>query len=330
MRRACFHTTQLTIAAFSSLNLMSAAAYAQTQPVPPEQAEFFQGVADLRDGRFQDAVVHFEQSTRIRPEPVALYNLAVALRGAGQLVRAITVFERYALAPSPSATGPMTLLEVRNEIARLRASVITVTLRVSPARAIVAIDGAAPQPAQTVYSLDPGPHTLRVSASGYMTQTQEIPGVPGRAHEFTVNLLAEAQAALLAMQVQQEIAPPEVSLSVHSTEPSAVVLLDGAQVAVGDVTLSVPAGRHTIVVQAAGFHRYQHSIVARSSAIRVDAVLERDNHSPWVIPVTLTSASVLAVGGIVVGIFFATRRGYLYEGAGAGWLGNTTETAGAR
>lgn len=302
---------------------------APAQPMPPAQFEFNEGVAALREGRFVEAAQHFERSHQYRAEPVALYNLAVSLRGAGQLVRAITTFERYALTPAQNAQGPMSVPQVRDEIARLRASVITVALQVQPPDVLVSIDGATPEPARTLYSLDPAPHALRVSAPGYITQTLEIVGTPGRAHEFTINLLRESQTSLDSVRVQPPASLPAISVSVHCSEPSAVVLLDGRQVSTGDVTLTVAPGPHTLVVQAPGFRRYQHSLLAQSGAIRVDANLVREGNNGWIIPVVVVG-SAAAVAGIVTGVFFATRRGYLYEGSGPSWLGNTMESTSAQ
>ena len=116
------------------LALPRAPALAQDVPpgaVEPARPLFEQGVAALRENRYADAITLLERSYALRASPVVLYNLALALRGAGRYREAVQAFERYLRQPSASAT-PAELGEIERELPRMRAALVPLQLFFEP------------------------------------------------------------------------------------------------------------------------------------------------------------------------------------------------------
>ena len=92
--------------------------------------EFVLGLADVEDERWGDAVVHFGESYERSGSPVALYNLALALRALGFHLQARDAF--CTLAQNPSLPDPA-LAEETEALARTEAERVS-TLLVTPGR----------------------------------------------------------------------------------------------------------------------------------------------------------------------------------------------------
>lgn len=173
------------------LALLSAApiASAQTQDTASAEATFRRGMAAMRDGRNAEAAVEFRQSYRLNPLPDVVFNLALALRGAGRFAASIGAFERY-LATAPAHMPRARREAVRELLPQLRAQVASVRVEVDPADATLRVDGQTIERAANgsdvgelvavdprdanVLLLDAGAHSIEVLREGFRAERREI------------------------------------------------------------------------------------------------------------------------------------------------------------
>jgi hypothetical protein len=142
------------------------------------RALFQGGVRAAAAERWDEAIDQFQRSLALVERPGTIYNLAVALDRAGRAREAVTALDGYfQIAPSddPRMTEAQAL---RTDLA---SRVPTLTLTVSPEDATVHIDGSLREGsgAQRTYTLDPGAHTIVVSADGYTERSIDVSATGG-------------------------------------------------------------------------------------------------------------------------------------------------------
>jgi tetratricopeptide (TPR) repeat protein len=81
------------------------------------RAHFEMGRAHFNLGEYEAAVREFEEGYRLKPQPLFLYNLGNAARRAGQLQKALVMFQRY-LAERPDAPERKEVLSRIDELKR--------------------------------------------------------------------------------------------------------------------------------------------------------------------------------------------------------------------
>ncbi len=194
MKLAC-----LTLAL--SLTLSGAITYAQSQPVATvdpanvaaARALFDRGVSELEARRYTPAVLVLEESYRLNPVPVVLYNLGLAHRALGHHQQAIESFERY-LADAGADVAPARLAAVQQAVSQLRAELVTVTCEVRPEAFHVAVDGRDIRVSETRFTLDPGAHSIVVSADEHRPERREVRLAPGERYTLHTTLEAAPRA----------------------------------------------------------------------------------------------------------------------------------------
>lgn len=191
-------------------------ALASAQPAAPDaqaRAAFDRGIADVDAGRFANAVVAFEESYRLRPVAVVLFNLASAYSRLGRHQQAIVTFERYLTEGGPRLP-PDRVQSVRERIAELRRDLPVVVLRVRPAPFALTVDGRPQTMTGDELTLDPGSHLLVVSAPSRVAQQREVQLAPGGRVTWEAELVAEA-----APTVTPTVTPPtRVAVTPHPPE----------------------------------------------------------------------------------------------------------------
>ncbi len=170
------------------------AAVAQALPgaenVAPARSLFERGLAELDARRYPPAVLLFEESYRLNPVPVVLYNLALAHRALGHHHAAIAHFERY-LAQSGGDLPAGRAEAVAAAVAQLRAELAVVRFEVAPADFTVNVDGRDAAPTDGSLTLDPGAHTVLVGARGHVAERRELRLGPAERYVFQTALRRE-------------------------------------------------------------------------------------------------------------------------------------------
>lgn len=294
-------------------------AWAQTRPSEAEaRTQFERGVALLDQQRFAEAISALEASQRLRPSPAVTYNLALALRGVGRMQASIAEFERYLAQPSRSAT-PEELAQIRGIVAELRRSLVTLELRVSPGDAMVRIDGAAPQRMTGSLMLDPGAHSVEVTAPTYLSASRSV---------------TLAHGSRTALEITLEPTPAVGTLTVDPVPSSAIVYVDGQRAGSGTTTRVVSSGEHSVRVECSDCASVSRTVrVDRGQNIRLHLdVTRRGGVAPWVVGVSV-GAGVAAVtaAAVVTAVVLSNSGDGLYNGSLAGtWGGNHTFKRSAR
>ncbi|MEZ4405150.1 MAG: hypothetical protein R3A52_01480 [Polyangiales bacterium] len=176
-------------AAFAlALTLAPTTALAQTEPA---RAAFDRGMAQVQSEQFALAAASFEESYRLRPVPVVLFNLAGAYDRMGRARQAIETYERYLREAGETLPQERTAF-VRDALTRLRGQLSTVTLRVTPRDYAVEVDGRRETPVASALTLDPGRHVLTFTADGHAVARRELDARAGASTELDVTLTASA------------------------------------------------------------------------------------------------------------------------------------------
>jgi hypothetical protein len=165
---------------------------------PPSNAElarardsFHSGLADAEAARWPMAVLAFEEAYRRSGNPVALLNLASALRESGRVAdaRACIIALRARHAPQLDGETEAAAREVYASVTAV------VTLRGAPPNGVVLVDGVTQADATQPFELDPGLHRVEVRA-------------PGRAPFQWQDVVSATQRLELAYRASTVVEPP--------------------------------------------------------------------------------------------------------------------------
>jgi len=301
------------VLACSTVLLAPTRAAAQSARRAPESSDdatqqFRDGVRALQDNRFADAARIFESLRRAQSSAATLFNLATAYRGLGRVRDALECLDHYL--ELPVETGALPADAVRQEIARLRASLIVLNLAVErpTAGVSVSIDGRAQIDGQRAFELDPVAHIIEVASTGYGSARIEVDGTPGQRISRTISLV-----------------PIGPRLVVEADAPGSRVRVDGADRGRSPLELELAPGSHSIVVDAAGYERTSREVVlGPSGVVRLSLSLSRSrslsrgaqpSSRPWLVPVIAGTASALVVAAVVTGVILAVNAEPPVDGA---------------
>lgn len=145
------------LSALLALHLTPARAQAPVQA----RTYFERGVAAMRAGRPADAVAAFTASLRLRASPVALFNLGLAHRAAGNRREAWIAFGRFV--NTASNADPTRLAAVRAEIESLRSQMGLLRFENVPPNTELSVDGQAVSLGTSELMVDPGSHVIRAT-----------------------------------------------------------------------------------------------------------------------------------------------------------------------
>lgn len=269
---------------------------------PAAHPDLDEGIALLRQNRYGEAVTRLEVATR-GEHPLAWYNLALAYRGAGRLSQAIAAFERYLARPDANATAARLAL-IRAELPSLRRSMVSVQVRTTPADAALSVDGR-PQPGgDGAVSLDPGPHVLEWSASGFQAQRRELSFLPGASAvlEIVLDPIDAPAAAVTPAAARTEPSHLLVDAPVDAT-----VSIDGTPAGQGPVDRVTGAGDHDVEVRAPGMEPWRRRIHVGPGTTRHTVSLRAVSRSAgWVFPTAIAGGAVL-LGAAVAGVAWLAR-----------------------
>jgi hypothetical protein len=170
------------------------------------RALFDQGVELSRQGRWAEAESVFSASAQLVPSPTCLLNLAVTRYQLQKPVSGLDAIQRFEALHAESSTEQAA--RGRAIRTRLEQQVARRVLHVNPAHAELRVDGqvVANFKAPFTLQLDPGTHTVTLSAKGYLSSSHQIHADAGSAGELDVTL---APAPELAAKPPLEFnAPP--------------------------------------------------------------------------------------------------------------------------
>lgn len=177
---------------------------ATTSASPADEARisFEEGTRALREGRYADAVVALERSHALLPNVPNAFNLAVALLRAQQPLRALVILRALEdglhgpLADAQQAAVTERVTEALGHVAQLEVVVHRPAGGDGPVAVRVDVDGASAieltlAPGQTAsrrIELEPGDHTLVVTAPPYLRAERSFAATAGSSSRTAFDL----------------------------------------------------------------------------------------------------------------------------------------------
>lgn len=149
------------------------------------QALLTEGVKQLSERAFDQALANFLEAYGKFPSPKILINIAGTLRDMGRNADAANTYYRYLNDP---ATGPERVDEVKAILAQLDAELTILDVRVTPRNSELSVDGGPfiAVGGSLITRVRPGIHlvrarkderTIEVSINGFEGETKEVPAV---------------------------------------------------------------------------------------------------------------------------------------------------------
>lgn len=173
---------------------------------------FQRGVTAMDAHQYRVAVDALEESYRLHPSAVALYNLGLAYRELGGVHRAIESFERY-LADGTGQVSAERAATVHEALGQLRAQVAVVQLDVRLPAYVVTLDGREVSLTDGAIPMDPGDHVLVVTAPQHRPWRDELRLRPGERARRAVALEPEASPRVSPPAAVAQVAAPHPALA---------------------------------------------------------------------------------------------------------------------
>ncbi len=282
IRRLCFLLAGvwLTLAAGSAALAEEGGNYRQ---------RFARGVELFQAGEYEAALVEFDSAYRLRQHHAILLNMAYCYSEMGRLTDAIDHFERY-LREGGSQIPAARRAVAEQEIQRLRALLVPLTINVNVPGATVRLDGreVGTSPLASPVQVRSGVvHNVEASLAGYRTASVEV-------------AVAEGDTP---PPLELELERLSGRLRVESNVTEAQVFLDG-QVA-GPVPWEgeVPVGEHVVEVRAERYQGFRRELtVEPGSELALTATLEPVGGSATLGVETEESGAVVFLDGRQVGV----------------------------
>ena len=265
------------------------------------RALFDEALAAIGAGRYDEAVESLRRSLELEPRSATAFNLAVALRGTGDLLAAEEVFRgllegRYGeLDESRTSQVTALLTEVREQIGLLR-------IRVSGADdPVLTVDG---EPAEigaggtAEVRVNPGERNVLATAPERRPVRRTVEVVRGSEVdvELALEVLLDERPGVLV--VESGVAGAVVEIAGHGSET-------------GRIERELPSGEYT--VRVTGDDGTRTTTVDVPAGRRVRLALDPPETGLFEQPWVWVAAGVLVAGGIGVGIYLlATREGDPY------------------
>lgn len=203
MLRTSFVSAGLALALLAA-PLGAQAQQAQPPPADPAaqaateaaRARFEEGVAHMAASRWQEAADAFAASMQARATASAALNLGISLKNLGRLVEARVRLQQFqemaseTLRREQGAHAQELLLQIARELARVR------VVELTPTVAAVSVDGRRAQLNEAgEVVVDPGAHTVRAEAPGYVTFEERVEVPTGQTRDLRIVMAAAPVAA---------------------------------------------------------------------------------------------------------------------------------------
>ncbi len=205
--------TRASIVGLLLTALFSSSVHAQPAEVSVEEEarlKFEEGTLALREQRYDEAASALRRSLELMPNVANAFNLAVALRGAGELTSALDILDRLLLdefGELDEERRPV-VGEERRQVRAERPQLV-VSVRGVP-EAMVAIDGTTVgtvSGAGLVVDVDPGARTVRVTADGAEPVERSVEVERGSMERVTMNVVPTPTRT--AEQAEPSVPEPE-------------------------------------------------------------------------------------------------------------------------
>jgi tetratricopeptide (TPR) repeat protein len=272
----------------------SAPAWAQDSDEERARRHFETGASLYLEENYEGAAAAFEESYRIRPVPVVLFNLAQTYRRLYRYDDAIEAYQTYLRTAGDIDSSRRA--EVRATIEELRRGLAPVTITTDVVGVEIRIDGRmiGRTPLPGPLSLAAGTRVLEATRDGHVTHRAELRVVGGEPQSVEISMPRAADSAVLR---------------IRASVPDATVRIDGADVGAAPVERQLGAGGHEVEVRAAGYETYVREIVLAANQDRellADLSVERALWERWWFWAAIGG---VVAAGLIIGIAAAAAGG---------------------
>jgi tetratricopeptide (TPR) repeat protein len=152
---------------------------AKDKPTPKSirqaNLKFKKGIQMVEQGRYELALVLFNEAYEKAPHPLVLFNIAGTHRHLKQYRLALDAYRRFLVEGDDKVEAAL-LRRGKQELDMVLALVAQVSVSSQPSGALITIDGEEQgmTPLSEVVVLTPGRHTLEASLSGHESVSQEL------------------------------------------------------------------------------------------------------------------------------------------------------------
>ncbi len=196
----------LSVGLVDSATMAQSVTPSMTAPMPPPNVDearrlFEQGVIELRDERFSDAVISFRASQQIRESASVSLNLGISLRSLGQLIESRREFMTFLRLASPTLRAQNeTVVNTYLTALQQRIAVLTIAER-TPANTTITVDRqSVGMGLNGEIELNPGAHEILGESQGF------------RPFRQTLTLTAGARTSVRISLERNVVSDPRVTL----------------------------------------------------------------------------------------------------------------------
>lgn len=314
--------------------LSSAEARAQSAELEQARTSYLEGLQQVREAHWAEALAAFERSRGLRPHALTSFNIGACERALGHYTRARAELLRSLEQDRVSSELPPSVrTEAQAFLGEIERILVQIALVVEPSATAVSvdgrplerIDGAATRPRFVAGTAPPGP------GAPARARELEIVADPG-AHVITLSRHGYSDIVINRTYRPGERATERWSLTelpatirISSNERLALVSVNGKDVGAAPVDVRRPAGTYRVEVTKPGFVHYAADVrvmAGEESVLRSTLVREKPSIlSKWWF---WTAAATLA-GGVATVSFLAARgesRGErpALDGGTLGWV----------
>ena len=248
---------------------------------------FESGAAMFQLENYDGALAEFQESYRIRPVPVVLFNIAQTFKILFRYTEAIDAYEEYLRTEEQIPADRRQA--VRRTIADLRRAVASISFDVDVDGTMISVDGreVGRSPLGEAVRLAAGTRRVQAEHDGYVTVRLELAVVGGRSRTVRI-LMPPADTA--------------ATLHVRASQPGSRVRIDGLDLGDAPVERSLGPGGHMVEVVADGFETYRRELVLTPRQRRdIVAELERERglFERWWF---WTGVGAVVAGGVILAV----------------------------
>lgn len=296
------------------------------------RARYLEGVQLVQKAQWSEALAAFEASARLYPNPSTTLNMGACERALGRYVRARATLAR-ALEESAAAGNALpesSVIEARGFIAEIDRVLAKVTVSVDPPEAAIAVDGRplatqkpGPTPLLAAGVLPPGPGTAPPARSFDLIVDPGVHVITLSRKGFTDAVVNRtfAPGSTSTLDLKLDLLP--ATLRISSSQPSALVKVNEADVGPVPVDVLRPPGAYKVSVKKDGFLPYAAQVTVQpGEELKLRAQLAEDK--PTIVQRWWfwTGIAAVVAGGVVITVVATRPKAQPpdYEGGSTNWV----------
>jgi len=262
MKTLLLRTASLLAAALLTAFIHLPTADAGAPVANDKRALMTEGARLAGRGDYKGAAAQFEKAAILAPTDANVFFNLGQIYEQSNPARCILRYNRFLQLEGDSADAPTARAAITACTNKLKnAGAIHITDLVPPAN-IILIDGVAVTEGPSVLPMAPGEYTVHVDALDHDPFDQKITITSGQTTQVAIKLVAQATYGTLAIKVNR---------------PGATITIDGQPHGIAPLSapLRMTTGKHLVVIEAAGFHKWQRNVtIEKELEEEIDAQLQ--------------------------------------------------------